>query len=40
MKLIFVKVSVWIPVIIMILLIHSFSNQNGEESAGLSTKVA
>ena len=40
MKHIFVKVSVWIPVIIMIFLIHSFSNQNGEESSGLSTKAA
>ena len=40
MKRIIVKSGVWIPVIIMIVLIHSFSNQNGEESSGLSTKVA
>jgi VanZ family protein len=34
------KVLVWIPVIIIGIMISGFSSQNGDESSGLSRKVA
>lgn len=39
-SLIFKKLIVWLPVILMYIVIFSFSGQNGEQSGGLSRKVA
>lgn len=35
-----IKLTVWIPVVLMAVVIFAFSSQNGEESGGLSYKVA
>lgn len=40
MKRIFVKICVWIPVIILLMFIFRFSNQSGEVSSGMSINVA
>lgn len=40
MKNLCIKFLVWIPAIFMAMLIFGFSGQNGEESGGLSHKVA
>ena len=40
MKQYFVKIIVWIPVIVIGILIFGFSNQNATESSGLSVKIA
>ena len=37
---IFRKILIWIPVIVMYIVIFGFSGQNGEQSGGLSRKVA
>ena len=37
---IFRKILIWIPVIVMYIVIFAFSGQNGEQSGGLSRKVA
>ena len=37
---IFRKILIWIPVIVMYIVIFVFSGQNGEQSGGLSRKVA
>lgn len=36
----FIKLIVWVPVVFMAMLIFGFSGQSGEESGGLSYKVA
>lgn len=40
LKKIVLKISIWIPVILMGLAIFGFSGQNGEQSGGLSSKIA
>lgn len=40
LKKIVLKISIWIPVILMGLVIFGFSGQNGEQSGGLSSKIA
>ena len=40
MSKIFIKISIWIPVIIMAGIIFGFSKQDGKTSSGLSDKVA
>lgn len=40
LKKIVLKISIWIPVILMGIVIFGFSGQNGEQSGGLSSKIA
>lgn len=40
LKKIVLKISIWIPVILMGLVIFGFSGQNGEQSGGFSSKIA
>ena len=40
LKKIVLKISIWIPVILMGRAIFGFSGQNGEQSGGLSSKIA